>query len=381
MSIPAVIFRDSSSDALPVAGLSVLDRLVVSLHRAGCSPITIVGSGPLLHLKRSLALGVEIDLRGEAPRHEGKVVVVSSNVLVSRQDIELLISREARLMNARGEELPAGVSTVMAISSAESSREALQEAPTVVASGLAAVVDGPEAARQTELSFWASLDNPADGLVDRYINRPLALPFIRYLVQTPIRPNQVTFISLVIGLLGAWSFARGGHASAIWGAVLFQFAAVIDCIDGSIARALFKESRVGEWFDITADQVVHVALFLGIAVGVGRADGSAVPLALGVIAATGVLISFAVVLRGKRQLSDAASARGSTLRKLTDAGTNRDFSVLLFACAIVDRVGLFLWATAVGIHIFWVVALLAQHAGAGWRRGRLPADRKLEANS
>ena len=80
---------------------------------------------------------------------------------------------------------------------------------------------------------------------------------------------------MLVGVLSGWFFAKGDHASGIIGALVFQLAAMIDCIDGDIARSVFKETPIGKWLDIAADQVAHVAIFGGIAYGVTQSGSDA----------------------------------------------------------------------------------------------------------
>jgi hypothetical protein len=61
----------------------------------------------------------------------------------------------------------------------------------------------------------------------------------------------------------------------------------------------------------------------------------------------------------------------SRLQKLIDAATNRDFSVLVLILACFDRLGFFLWAAAIGSHVFWILALILQrpsHTQSGTAR-------------
>src|SRR6185503_15374498 len=94
-------------------------------------------------------------------------------------------------------------------------------------------------------------------------------------IHTPVTPNQVSVASSAIGLAGACLLARGDALSATMGALLFQLSAVIDCVDGDVARMVFKESRLGKWLDLAGDQVVHGAVFIGIGVGLARSGSSA----------------------------------------------------------------------------------------------------------
>src|SRR2546426_9504802 len=59
---------------------------------------------------------------------------------------------------------------------------------------------------------------------------------------------------------------------------------ILDGCDGELARLKFQHSRWGAVLDFWCDNVVHVAVFLCIAVGWSRDSGAAWPLGLGAVA-------------------------------------------------------------------------------------------------
>jgi phosphatidylglycerophosphate synthase len=179
-------------------------------------------------------------------------------------------------------------------------------------------------------------------------------------VHTPVSPNAVSLLSIFVGGVAGAMFALGEYKAAIAAAVLFQISAILDCVDGDLARVMFKESVLGKWLDLAGDQVVHVAVFGGIAFGLMKTTPGSPALWLGLSAILGALLSFAVVVRGLRRPQLDRSGR---LQKLINAATNRDFSVLVLFLAVCDRLDLFLWVTAVGSHVFWITALALQLGG------------------
>jgi hypothetical protein len=56
VAIPAILIHDNKAGAFKVAALSLLERLIVAAHRAGCAPITVVASLALPRFKRVAAL-------------------------------------------------------------------------------------------------------------------------------------------------------------------------------------------------------------------------------------------------------------------------------------------------------------------------------------
>ena len=94
--------------------------------------------------------------------------------------------------------------------------------------------------------LWASLTSASDGFVDKVFNRPCGRPLSKLLIHTPVSPNMVSVASILTGVVSAIFFASGQFITGIVGALLFQLSAIVDCVDGDIARVLFKESRLGK---------------------------------------------------------------------------------------------------------------------------------------
>lgn len=351
--LPALIFCDESTAGLKIAALTLLDRLIVAIHRAGASPITVVSKQSLPPLLRTSALGIKLQFAAEPPVRHHPTLVAGTGLLVQTADVRALLENGGRLATADGKLLPIGL-----LPQAGSAwQKALDHLPARTAQGVAARIADAAAARAAQRTLWASLTSSADGLVDRVFNRPAGRFLSKVLIYTPVSPNAVSLASIFIGVLAAGFFALGDHQNAIIAAILFQLSAIVDCVDGDLARVLFKESPLGKWLDLVGDQVVHVAVFAGIAVGLVRAGESPFALWLGISAVLGALLSFAVVLRGMRQ---PAGDRSRLLQKLIDSATNRDFSVLVLVLAGFNRLEWFLWLSAIGSHVFWVIALVLQ---------------------
>jgi phosphatidylglycerophosphate synthase len=211
-----------------------------------------------------------------------------------------------------------------------------------------------------ERGLFEGLENASDGWVDRYLNRKLSPWFSRWFVRMPLTPNQITLMAWAIGLLAALCFAHGSWVSGVLGALLLQWSAVIDCCDGEVARLKFLESTSGYYLDITCDNIVHVAVFVGIAWSGYQELGQTHVLLLGGLAALGTLMGFIMVLATRHSRARQASA---ALDRLIDALANRDFSLILVLCALTGTLQWFLWALAIGVNLFWLLVLgLARQA-------------------
>jgi phosphatidylglycerophosphate synthase len=335
-----------------VVALTPLDRAIVAVHRAGCGPIHVVAAGPLPRLRRAPALGIEFNVGPAPPALDGPVFVAQANLLFTATDVKRLVEHRARLVQ-NGSKRPAGLArTYSGVLDHD-----LASAPPLAPEGVVALVTDAASARAAARALWASLTSSSDGLVDRHFNRPLGRWLSKLLIRTPVTPNQISVAATLIGILSALCFGWGTTGAAILGAVVLQLSAIIDCVDGDVARAVFKESPLGKWLDLVGDQVVHLGVFIAIGVGLARAGEDAPLVALATSAGVGVVISFAVVLRG---LLHPGLQKHTGLQRLIDATTNRDFSVLLIALACLDQLAWFLWLAAIGVHAFWMLALSLQ---------------------
>jgi phosphatidylglycerophosphate synthase len=205
-----------------------------------------------------------------------------------------------------------------------------------------------------ERALYARLGRSGDGWFTRVVDRRFSRAITRLLLPTGISPNQVTIASIVIGSLGGYCFARGTPGAAIAGALLFLFSTIVDGCDGEIARLTFRESVFGARLDILGDNLVHLFLFGGIAVGLYRRSGDPLIAFLGWLLAGGVLLSMATVY-----FCIIRRTPNGSQRTLFEAFASREFGYLLVVLTFAGRLDWFLWMSAVGTYVFatglWVL--------------------------
>jgi hypothetical protein len=107
----------------------------------------------------------------------------------------------------------------------------------------------------------------ADGFFTTFFVSTYSRFIARWAARRGLTPNQVTLISIALGLLSAGAFATGTRWGAVAGAVLIYFAFVFDCVDGQVARYARKFGVLGAWLDATFDRFKEYAVFVGLAVG------------------------------------------------------------------------------------------------------------------
>ncbi|MDI6867278.1 CDP-alcohol phosphatidyltransferase family protein [Methanoculleus sp.] len=86
-------------------------------------------------------------------------------------------------------------------------------------------------------------------------------PIASFFIRLGITPNQVSVLSLLFGFGCALAFA--GH-HFVTGSLLLLISAILDLVDGSVARKNNTRSRFGAVFDWIADKYVDAAAILGV---------------------------------------------------------------------------------------------------------------------
>ena len=131
------------------------------------------------------------------------------------------------------------------------------------------ITDGDEVDR-IERQFLRGSGKSQDGLVSRYLNRPVSRAITRLLLRFPATPNGWTWLISPIPVIAAFVLASGTYWSFFWGLVLYHIFSVLDGCDGEIARAKFMESDRGRRLDDFFDVLSNVLLAIGLGVGLSR---------------------------------------------------------------------------------------------------------------
>jgi phosphatidylglycerophosphate synthase len=105
------------------------------------------------------------------------------------------------------------------------------------------------------------------------VTDPIAVPLTHFLYKRKwLTPDQVSILAAVLGLFVGPVFALGNRSALIAGALLFQLAFIVDCIDGKLARALGTTSPRGESLDRIGDATRRASASLGLALYLWRSD-------------------------------------------------------------------------------------------------------------
>src|SRR5437868_1994150 len=105
----------------------------------------------------------------------------------------------------------------------------------------------------------------ADGFFTTYFVSTYSRYIARWAARRGLTPNQMTLISIALGVASAACFAVGERPWMVAGGILIYFAFVFDCVDGQVARYARKFGVLGAWLDATFDRFKEYVVFAGLA--------------------------------------------------------------------------------------------------------------------
>lgn len=209
-------------------------------------------------------------------------------------------------------------------------------------------------------------NKPDSGWVSKHINSKLSLLLSRWLVKTPVTPNQITALSLVVGLLAAFLISQSQSYLCVASAgLLWQFFAVLDHTDGVLARVKGLQSKFGGYFDTLVGHLSYLAFFTGLNFGMLKKTGDTLYPLVGFSVMGLVLIALIPsYLWLKRSGQTSLETYNDTFGKVTEKTKNNlvfrvlnklkyfakgQFSRLLFCLlALMNQTLIIFWLMVVG---------------------------------
>ena len=126
--------------------------------------------------------------------------------------------------------------------------------------------------RAAKNMLFSQVTKSTSGFVSRHINARVSIPTSKLLIETGISPHATTILLvLTTGLASACLVTRpDDYFMLALAGVLWQFAAIFDRCDGEIARVKLCESNFGAWFDTITDNIAYVCAYVGLMIGMHR---------------------------------------------------------------------------------------------------------------
>ncbi len=192
-------------------------------------------------------------------------------------------------------------------------------------------------------------------IIDRYIIRKISGFISGLLIKTPVTPNQVTIVSLILGIISGVLFSFGGHAYTIDAGILYFLSTVFDQCDGEVARLKQMETEFGRKLDIIVDAIANAVIVIGITIAVYVKMGSVLVIIIGFLAITGISISIILVTYFSNK-----NKKDTGTKEMLDKLNNKDFFYIIMLLSVIfNQMIWFLLIMAVGTNIYWIVHKIA----------------------
>jgi phosphatidylglycerophosphate synthase len=111
---------------------------------------------------------------------------------------------------------------------------------------------------------WQLVNKPLDAFLTRRVWRPLARPLTRIFLHLPLSPNVISVACIAASLAGGLIAASASWQLHALGFGIYFFAALLDNVDGEVARLRLESSRLGGWIDTIGDDVARLGVIVGV---------------------------------------------------------------------------------------------------------------------
>lgn len=367
-----------------LGGLSLVERAAFTMVRAGAHRLLCLGARPegALHLPPVpvswIAATDESALAAWSDAAAGVIVLMDATTVVDRDTVAVLVATpRAGCLQVDGPGLlwrcePAALPVLVRAATQPVARgPGAPRGGHVGAPGLPGIsswmpprgalfarADDAPGRAAAERALYARLGRPSESWFNRVVDRRISRVLTRLLLPTGVTPNQITSVSIGLGVAAGLLFATGNPRVEAAGALLFLLSTIIDGCDGEIARLTFRESRLGARLDVVGDNVAHLFLFGGIAAGLHRRSPEGAFAALGGVLVAGVVLAMATVY-----FSFMRRRPTRVQRAFFEAFASREFSYLLVVLTLAGKLEWFLWIAVAGTYAF-VAGLLVLGRGA-----------------
>jgi len=227
-------------------------------------------------------------------------------------------------------------------------------------------VDTSEDLVEARKVYWQilrkELTKPEDGLVSRYLNRPIStrISIMAYRRSFRIEPLTVTLVSFILGLSASLLLAMRVF---ILGGLLVQLASVIDGVDGELARLYRKATPWGGYLDSVLDRISDIAIVAGLTLSSPIIDDFTLLFAI-LAAANSIFVSY---------VTHNLSTLGVSTEKLRKIPATRDvrlFVVFIASLLSLPIIGLYYLAVAPIFYLSYSLALAYK-----MKRGEIKLER------
>lgn len=164
-----------------------------------------------------------------------------------------------------------------------------------------------------------------DGLVSRYLNRPISANITRFILwlRPNVSPNTISILVFLITVIGSLSFAINLPLIA---GLLIHTSSVLDGCDGEIARATSKQSKFGDFLDSVLDRYGDLLILTGAMIFLLYYTNLSLII---------ILFAFVISLGGSFQISYTAAKFSLANKRFSRTIEGRDSRMFILAIASI----------------------------------------------
>jgi phosphatidylglycerophosphate synthase len=199
------------------------------------------------------------------------------------------------------------------------------------------------------------------------------------LIRMPVTPNQITTISILLGLISAAALLLNTRMGDVACGVLLTISYVLDNCDGDVARAKKLSSKFGAFLDTFGDWLVHAVLFACLGVAAQERTGNALWLWFGIAASAGSTINYVIGLINDLRADKAPppdynpADEGEFKRPAANDSVGKwfvfafrelaraDFCFIVLILAALDWLAYLLPFAAIGSQVYWITFFVVRN--------------------
>lgn len=380
---PVVIIVTGRTALARVGGLTAVGRNVTTARRLGLDPVVLYPSSmPALgaeiagEVDATVACLAADDFTDQAGGDDDEVLVIAGDWFIAPPAImdfsESTRGGAVARFDDRGQIVaPLARMTVKQVRSfldglakhptgmliAEASRPSAQVFPLSVR--VRHRLSDSVAIQRCEDKLFAMLGTRHEPAHVRLVEKHVAIPIARRLARTSVRPIHAAMLQVALTYLAARIFGGGGYVAGIIGAMVFALSRIAESVAADLARAAVREGVQDRAPIVFLDVLGQIAILWSIALATTRMDYAPY---LAAFATLGLVASTTMTLH--RVLRPIWKARATQSRHHVPPDNfaarflRRNGAAWgLVLTALVGRLDLFLWAAALGSHLFYLMWL------------------------
>ncbi|MBV22276.1 MAG: hypothetical protein CMI57_02140 [Parcubacteria group bacterium] len=173
----------------------------------------------------------------------------------------------------------------------------------------------------------------------RYVTHKISIRVVKLLLHTSISPNQITLLSIVVGIISSIMFAVDIPVYFLAGALILELYYIIDAVDGQLARYKKLSSMTGGYFDYVSNYIVPPCVFFCIGLGLIRNSENILPIVFAFSASVSVtLISVFSECKYNVFVSALKAASSVKIRKTVEGKKNaQKLSLLRYLFSLLHK--------------------------------------------